>query len=229
MITLLFSSVLILGLLVLAVYLWQKPASRSEVNELPPPPDPRGLFTTPEEPAQIETQLDDEHIRSELISLASAGDKSALQKARELDDAQLYDELLNVLVAATTSDAQLLSLTSYVIRHEWPVNTTLAKACIVSWQKAPDRSSTAKTLHIAALCDDADIYRNAAELAVQFWREQKIPNLTAVELNALLNGEYWVLSSATRSSGAGFVLKRSLASARRELDQTNATNHQLKS
>lgn len=229
MITLLFSSVLILGLLVLAVYLWQKPASRSEVNELPPPPDPRGLFTTPEEPAQIETQLDDEHIRSELISLASAGDKSALQKARELDGAQLYDELLNVLVAATTSDAQLLSLTSYVIRHEWPVNTTLAKACIVSWQKAPDRSSTAKTLHIAALCDDADIYRNAAELAVQFWREEKIPNLTAVELNALLNGEYWVLSSATRSSGAGFVLKRSLASARRELDQTNATNHQLKS
>ena len=78
-------------------------------------------------------------------------------------------------------------------------------------------------------CDDADIYRNAAELALKFWRGEKIPNLTSVELNALLNGEYWVLSSATRSSGAGFVLKRSLASARRELDQTNATNHQLKS
>lgn len=229
MITLLFSSVLILGLLVLAVYLWQKPASTLEVDELPPPPNPRGLFTEPEKPAQIETKLDDEQIRAELTSFASAGDKSALQKARALNDAQLYDELLTALVASATSDAQLLSLTSYVTRNEWPVNTTLARACIVSWQNAPDRSSTAKTLHVAALCDDADIYRNAAELALKFWREEKIPNLTAVELNALLNGEYWVLSSATRSSGAGFVLKRSLASARRELEQTNATNHQLKS
>jgi len=227
MITLLFSSVLILGLLVLAVYVWQKPASTSEVNELPPPLNPRGLFTEPDKPAQIETRLNDEQIRAELISLASAGDKSALQKARELNDAQLYDELLTALVASNTSDPQLLSLTSYVTRNEWPVNTTLAKACIVSWQKTPDRSSTAKTLHIAALCDDADVYRNAVELAVQFWRDEKIPDLTAIELSALLNGEYWVLSSATRSSGAGFVLKRSLASARRELEQTNTTNHQL--
>ena len=229
MITLLFSSVLILGLLVLAVYLWQKPASTPEVNELPPPPDSRGLFTEPEKPAQIETNLNAKQVRAELIALASAGDKSALQKARELNDEQLYDELLTALIASSTSDAQLLSLTSYVTRNEWPVNAPLAKACIVSWRKAPNRASTTKTLHIAALCDDAEIYRNAAELALEFWREEKIPDLTAIELNALLNGEYWVLSSATRSSGAGFILKRSLASARRELEQTNATNHQLKS
>jgi len=229
MITLLLTSVLILGLLVLAVYLWQKPASTPEVSQLPPPPDLRGLFTESEKPPQLETQLDDEKIRADLISLVRTGDKSALQKARALNDKQLYDELLTALVASTTSDAQLLSLTSYVTRNEWTVNAPLAKACIVSWRKAPNRASTAKTLHLAALCDDAEIYRNAAELALRFWREEKIPDLTAVELNALLNGEYWVLSSATRSSGAGFILKRSLASARRELEQTNATNHQLKS
>ena len=229
MITLLFSSVLILGLLVLAVYLWQKPASTPEVNELPPPPDPRGLFSEPEKPKQLETKVADPEITAQLIALAKTGDKSALQQAHGLNNNRLYDEVLTALVASTTSDAQLLSLTSYVSRNEWPVNAALARACIVAWQKAPDRSSTAKTLHIAALCDDAEIYGNAVALALQFWREEKIPDLTAVELNALLNGEYWVLSSQTRSSGAGFILKRSLASARRELEQTNAANHQLKS
>ncbi|HEX7295383.1 MAG TPA: hypothetical protein VF251_06495 [Pyrinomonadaceae bacterium] len=228
MITLLLSSVLILGLFVLAVYLWQKPGSTSEAKELPPPPDPRSLFAEPETHLQLETKPD-QQFRAELIKAAETGDKSALQQARELHNNRLYDEVLTALVTATTSDAQLLSLTSYVTRNEWPVNGALAKACIVSWQKAPNRSSTAKTLHIAALCDDAEIYGNAAELALRFWREEKIPDLTAIELNALLNGEYWVLSSATRNSGAGFILKRSLASARRELEQTNAANHQLKS
>jgi hypothetical protein len=32
-----------------------------------------------------------------------------------------------------------------------------------------------------------------------------------------LNSEFWVLSSNTRSSGAGFVLKRTLSNATREL------------
>lgn len=229
MITLLFTSVLILGLLVLAVYLWQKPADTAEVNELPPPPDPRGLFSQPEEHPQLDTKIADQDNTAKLITLAETGVKSALQQAHELNNNRLYDEVLTALVSSTTSDAQLLSLTSYVTRNEWPVNAALAKACILAWQKAPDRSSTAKTLHIAALCDDAEIYGNAAELALQFWREEKIQDLTAIELNALLNGEYWVLSTATRSSGAGFILKRSLASARRELEQTKATNHQLKS
>ena len=229
MITLLFTSVLILGLLVLAVYLWQKPDGTPEVNELPPPPDPRGLFSEPEKPPQLDTKIADQEITATLITLAETGDKSALQEARELNNDRLYDEVLTALVASTTSDSQLLSLTSYVTRNEWPVNAALAKACILAWQKAPDRSSTAKTLHIAALCNDAEIYGNAAQLALRFWREEKISDLTSVELNALLNSEYWVLSTATRSSGAGFILKRSLASARRALEQTNTTNHQLKS
>jgi hypothetical protein len=228
MITLLFSSVLILGLLVLAVYLWQKPDRTAEVNELPPPPQPYGLFAESETLA-VYTTIVDEQVRKSLLTEAAAGDKSSLEKAYHLKDGDLYDQVLTDLVRATTSDGQLLSLISYVTRNQWKVNQTLALACIEFWQKAPNRTSTAKTLHIAALCDDAEIYRHAAELTLQFWRDEKIPDLTAIELNALLNGEYWVLSSATRSSGAGFVLKRSLASARRELEQTITTNHQLKS
>ena len=224
MLTLLITSVLALGLIAVAIYFWQKPASTPDIPELPPPPEPRGLFAEPESQVQVEAAIVEDRLRESILSQAAAGDRSSLEKAHQLKDDDLYDQVLTDLVRSTTSDAQLLSLTSYVTRNQWKVNKTLALACIDSWRKAPDKSSTPKTLHIAALSDDAETYRTAAELALQFWRERKIPDITAIELNALLNGEFWVLSSATRSSGAGFILKRSLASARRELEQTNTTD-----
>jgi hypothetical protein len=229
MLTLLITSVVILGLIAVAIYFWQKPAGTHDSFPLPPPAEPRALFGEPENQLPIEAALIEDRLRESVLSQAAAGDRSALQKARELKDDDLYDQALTDLVRSAESDAQLLSLTSHVTRNEWPVNTTLACACIESWKKAPDRTSTTKTLHTAALSDDAETYRTAAELALQFWRDGKIPDITPIELNALLTGEFWVLSSATRSSGAGFILKRSLASARRELEQTNTTNHQLKS
>jgi hypothetical protein len=73
-------------------------------------------------------------------------------------------------------------------------------------------------MHFAALSDDPDIYRTAVENALQMWREAKLGDISAVELRALFEGEFWVLSSRSRSSGAGFVLKRTLDGARRELE-----------
>jgi hypothetical protein len=45
--------------------------------------------------------------------------------------------------------------------------------------------------------------------------------VSAAELQSLLVSEFWLLSSATRSSGAGFVLKRTLSRAKRELETVN--------
>jgi hypothetical protein len=75
-------------------------------------------------------------------------------------------------------------------------------------------------LHFAALSDDAETYRKAVELAFNLWRDGKLHDVSARELQALFNGEFWVLSSGVRSSGNGFVLKRTLSSARRELEGT---------
>jgi len=118
------------------------------------------------------------------------------------------------------SNSQLLSLVSKVRQHELPVNEALAASLIEFWQKSPDRSSTAKMLHIAALSDNAEVFKTAVELALRFWREGKLADVSAIELQALFQGEFWVLSSGTRTSGAGFVLKRILASARNELGAT---------
>jgi len=130
----------------------------------------------------------------------------------------MYDRVLAELVAHSDSDSKLLSLISYVSQNELPVNGNLADAVIASLQESPDRSRTAKALHFAALSDDPDIYRGAVDKALQLWRDAKLRDISAIELRALFDGEFWVLSSRSRSSGAGFVLKRTLESARRELE-----------
>jgi hypothetical protein len=60
------------------------------------------------------------------------------------------------------------------------------------------------------------------EKALGLRREQKLADISPAELRALFDGEFWVLSSRTRSSGAGFVLKRTLKNARRELEAASA-------
>jgi len=46
-------------------------------------------------------------------------------------------------------------------------------------------------------------------------------NIPTAELQNLLNSEFWLLSSNTRNSGAGFVLKRTLSRAKSELERAN--------
>ena len=111
---------------------------------------------------------------------------------------------------------------SFVAQNELRVNVALANAAVASWRKSPGRGGTAKALHFAALSDDADVYAETVELALGFWREGKLANVSTEELRTLFDGEFWILSARSRSSGAGFVLKRTLANARRELESTSA-------
>jgi hypothetical protein len=218
MVTLLITAVALLAILGIGFYFWQRPAPDSSVKVLPPPPSPRGLFAE-----EFSTETDDKEQsaltarrQEELIKQARSGDRSTLDEAR--GDSGLYDRVLAELVAYSDSDPKLLSLMSYVTQNELPVNGKLAEAVIAAWQQSPDRSGTAKALHFAALSDDPDIFRWAVESALQSWREAKLTDISPLELRALFDGEFWILSSRSRSSGAGFVLKRTLESARRELE-----------
>lgn len=104
---------------------------------------------------------------------------------------------------------------------ELEARKALAEEFIVAWQVSPDRVSTAKMLHLAALADDAEIFGNAVETALKVWQHGSVPDLSAAELQTLFNSEFWILSSGTRSSGAGFVLKRTLSRAKRDLERAN--------
>ena len=222
--------VLVLAILLLSgigFYFWQKSARDSSERILPPSPDFHGLFGEQPSRKELKTQEDLERaarVASSLLDRARVGDKSALVDGNESGDVDLYDRILNQFVQNAESDAALLSLMSFVAQNDLRVNLSLAKAAIASWKSLPNRNSTAKALHFAALSDDATLYRETVEDALRLWREGKLSDVTASELRALFDGEFWVLSSRPRSSGAGFVLKQTLADARRELEAAASAN-----
>ncbi len=217
MVTLLITSVFVFGLIAIAIYFWQKAANTSQPIELPLPPQPVGLFSD-FKPAELPSPTEDP--KKVIIENAARGDKNVLEQAHALNDPTLYEQVLNLFVSQIDSEPKLLSLVSHVTRNELPVTRELAQKSIDYWKDSLDKHSTAKVLHLSALSDDAETYRQAVEIALNSWRNGKQPDLSAVELQALINGEFWVLSSNTRSSGAGFVLKRILATAKRELEPT---------
>jgi hypothetical protein len=217
MVTLLITSVFVFGLIAIAIFFWQKAANTSQPIELPVPPQPAGLFSD-FKPVELPSPTEDP--KKAVIESATKGDSNALAQAHALNDSALYEEVLNLFVAQIDSEPKLLSLVSHVTRNELPVTRVLAQRSIDYWKDSPDRNSTAKMLHLAALSDDAETFRQAVELVLNSWRNGKLPDISTVELQSLINGEFWVLSSTTRSSGAGFVLKRTLATAKRELEPT---------
>lgn len=173
MVTLLIASILVLGLVAIAVYFWQKPANTSQTIELPPPPPEfNGLFSD-----------------FRLNQLRNPTEAPPLEIAAQVDD-EIFAQAIEAIRA---------------------------------FQDSPDRNSTTKLLHVAALADDAKNYGRAIELVLMSWRDGSLTDLSASELQSIFNSEYWVLSSRTRTSGAGFVLKRTLANANSELQSTN--NH----
>ncbi len=171
MVTFLFTSVFVLGLLAIAIYFWQKPANRSETIGLPPlPEEQHGLFSD-----------------------------FRVNQLRPTTENQLSEKGPKVYVETFQK----------------------AMKAIKAFQESPNRTTTINLLHIAALADDAKNYGRAVELVLMFWRDGSLSDISARELQELFNSEYWVLSSRTRTSGAGFVLKETLSSANRELESTN--------
>jgi hypothetical protein len=173
MVTLLFSSLLLLGLIAIALYFWQKPANNTQAVELPPPPP---------------VSVGDLFAQKPPVQLAPAAEEQPEPDTTELAGA---------------------------------VVTVQADNLIKTWRESPDRQSTARMLHAAALTDDAETYRKAVDAVLHDWLDRRIPDLSATELLALVNGEFWVLSAKTRSSGAGFLLKRTLSTAKRKLEHVN--------
>lgn len=227
MVTFLITSLVILAFLSVAVYFWQKPASFDETEALLPSPEWRGLFIDGDPDGEISSEDNSEvtattlQQRTALLDRAAKGEKSALQEARntsDSEDSSFYEEVLSSLVEAADSGPKLLSLVSYVTRHDLPVNKKLAARFIASCKSAPGQNSAAKMLHVAALSDDAAVYQVAVETVLEFRSNGHLSEISPHELLAILEGEFWLLSANTRGSGAGFLLKRALRGARRELE-----------
>ncbi len=229
MVTFIFTAIVLLAFLLVALYFWQKPSSRPEIEGLDdsqyslPRTEPRRLFEEVQYQQNSAESLAATQ-REDLRNRSAAGDQTAAGEAHKNFDSRFYDEILTALVKQVESDAKLLSLLTYITRNELPVNKALAQATIDSWKRSPDRGSTSRTMHITALADDARLYQDTVATVLDVWRRGLLTDVTPAELRALFDGEFWVLSNTTRNSGAGFILKRSLAKARRELESAMRVN-----
>ena len=197
--------------------------SFGESERLPPEPQYKGLFAESEaerKAAGAEAAREKaEALRAGLLERAARGDLTALADAQMTGDAALYRDILDALVRrAGVEGEDLRALSTFIARGErLRSSPTLAAILTASWAKDPKSSSAPELLRVAALSDDAAAFGAAAESIFRVWSEGKLQGLNAAELDALFEAEYWLLSSEARRSGAGFVLKRTLAELRRGL------------
>jgi len=229
------SAVLIISFLLLtaisfAIYRSKRWSSNASLESGPAPRRPRSLFDERILPEESKNSAADRRreefskLRAALLARAAQGDKDTLREARTIGDPSLYSEVLDALLGqAGSSTENLCALASYITRSEdLRSNTKLVESLIEAWKRAPGEVPLAEVLHVAALSDDAAVYQKACEAALQFWRNNSVPFTSAKTLYALIESQYWVLAPQARSSGAGFVLKQTLAEARRELTIANA-------
>jgi hypothetical protein len=164
-----------------------------------------------------------------LLERASTGDLTSLAEAHRAKDAALYENALrSLLVRAERSEANLRSLAAFVANDtELRGSPALADAFTKLWQETCDRQSLAQMLHLAALSDDATAFERAVEAAYDALRAGRLDGIKPEELSALIESEYWVLSSEARRAGAGFVLKEKLAALREELARVKKTETRM--
>jgi hypothetical protein len=224
MIAFLITSFLLLAAISFAIYRRQHVSPGEGAKRILSPPPSLFADSVAEEQARLEAAQSEKELaekQRQLLSRAAAGDKAALPEAHESGDKDLYDEVLNALVGRAENEKQVFALASYIARGDGlPVNLKLAEAFTENWKHAPDRCTTAEMLHVAALAGDTKFYQQAIETALLYWREQKLPDMTAEELTQLIESEFWLIPSTARNSGAGFLLKQKLAHVRRELTAT---------
>ncbi|HEV7904726.1 MAG TPA: hypothetical protein VGO96_12865 [Pyrinomonadaceae bacterium] len=187
---------------------------------------PRSLFDHQAEHAEQSRLLNaaqasreiEEHTAS-LLERATAGDITTLAAAQRANDNALYGRVLqNLLNRAEESEANLRALAAFIANDsDLRGSPDLAAAYTKLWQQQPDRQTTAQLLHLAALSDDAHAFERAIVATTDSLRAGRLGEMRPEELSALIESEYWVLSSEARRTGAGFVLKQRMTSLRAEL------------
>ncbi len=197
--------------------------SFGEAERLPPEPGYKSLFAESDadrKAAEAEAARERAGaLRASLLERAADGDLTALADAQTTGDAAFYKQILDTLSArAEVKDEDLRALSTFIARSEnLRSSPALAAKLTEVWTKDPSGSSVPELLRVAALSDDAATFQTAIESIFRAWAEGHLQTLDAAELDALFEAEYWLLSSEARRSGAGFVLKRSLADLRRGL------------
>lgn len=183
---------------------------------------PRPLFAThdAEESARqtllalAETKEHDS--RHAMLERAAQGDLSSLTNSQQSDDPALYRDVLGALVLRVESlPEEMNALVEFVCANDnLRGSVELSRAYgnkLTDWSNA---ASVARGLHLAALSDDAGEFARVLDQLIAAWRARELPTLSAEDLRALVESEFWVMNAEARASGAAFVVKQLIAALR---------------
>ena len=163
---------------------------------------------------------------ADYLARAANGERETLLALYHAREHELYRRVLGELTKRATKDTnELRALTAFIIDQR-DLRADVALVCLYRelWRDAPDCATTADLLRLSASADDAAEFQQTAEVAWQAQREGRIAGMSADDLRALGESEFWVLSDNARRTGAGFVLKQWLADARQETPSLNASS-----
>jgi hypothetical protein len=208
-----------LALTAAAYYFWLRPSYGGNPDRELAPPRFAGLFSSEQVPALEADPGATERLRANLVDRARAGDLATLSETHSLEDGELYCKVLDALIESASDNHETLrALISHVSKSNGlRGNKQLVEHLMRFWKAGPDRRSTVEMMHIAALSDDAVVYQRVVELIIAHWQEGELQEFTPDELIELFESQFWVLAPEARVGGAGFALKRKLASVRSEL------------
>jgi hypothetical protein len=222
--TFFFISILLLAIAAFALHRRKRRISPKEPDFLSQPRGFDGLFAEQRAEemkllAQSEAERRDQEKRRQLLGRAAEGDKTALDEARECGDAAFYREIFQTLVARAEGDEEALrSIAEYIVdSRALRSSSQFAVMMIERWSEASDRFSFVGAIHLAALSDDAAVFKRAVEVALKLYSDGRLPRISAEDLLATVESAYWLIDAEVRSSGSGFLLKRLIADVRREL------------
>jgi hypothetical protein len=222
--TILFISILLLAVAAFALHRRKFRTAPKEPDSFPEQRSFDGLFAEQHaeemkliEQAEAERRAQEE--RRRLLSLAAEGDKTALDEAHMGGDAEFYREILGTLVAYVDGDGDdLRSIADHIVdSRALRSSGEFAAMMIERLSAAPDQSSLACILHLAALSDDAAVFKRAVEVALNLFGEGRLPGLSAGEFLTAVESAYWLIEAEVRNSGSGFLLKRLIVDVRRGL------------
>lgn len=216
-------SVFLIFVASLALLRMKRQRSDDGLEQLPPGFSPPRLFADAG-PASVDADAQPEakarrELEKALLARAERFDLGALADAHAAGDAALYRATLDALVERSAeSPEDLRALAAFLARSkELRASPALAERLLEVWKQNPTRAAAAELLRVAALSDDAETFGLAVSTVLRAWEDGRLTGAGAEELRSLFEGEYWLLSSDAKRSGAGFLLKQRLADARRRL------------
>ncbi|MCD9185636.1 MAG: hypothetical protein LUM44_04335 [Pyrinomonadaceae bacterium] len=101
------------------------------------------------------------------------------------------------------------------------------------WSDEPNRKNTVGLINLASQSENGKLFFETAQNVLNFWKENRIVNLSAKDLADLLESHFQTLPQQERISGATFRLKEEIAELRLKSEAqagvfTKTSDHSVK-